>query len=55
MSQVCASVVTCLHIIVQFSFMSDGLGDVIFIAALIAKNWRIYRIFNNRKLEDIVS
>ena len=31
------------------------LGEVIFLATLIVKNWRIYCIFNNKSLKMIMS
>ena len=31
------------------------MGDVIYISALVVKNWRLYRIFNNRGMKIIVS
>lgn len=38
----------------QFSYWQYFIGDVLFVATLIAKSWRIYRIFFNKKLKKTV-
>ena len=39
----------------QMSHWQYYIGDTLFAATLIAKNWRIYRIFFNKELEQVVS
>ena len=39
----------------QFKMWLYFLGEAIFLATLIVKNWRIYCIFNNKSLKMIVS
>ena len=41
-------------IIRQFKFWMYYLGEAIFITTLLLKNWRIYRIFYNKRLRNIV-
>lgn len=38
----------------QFSYWQYFIGDVLFVATLVAKSWRIYRIFFNKKLKKTV-
>ena len=49
------SVSLILPFCVQSEVWFYYLGEAIFLAITIAKNWRIYRIFNNKSLKMIVS
>ena len=39
----------------QMAHWQYYIGDTLFAAILIAKNWRIYRIFFNKELKQVVS
>ena len=38
----------------QFRDLNEYLGFVIFVSVLVMKNWRLYRIFNNKGMKYIV-